>query len=49
VATATASSDDDGFGWSDTGFELGLIGSLLLTVGVLGVLWRRGRLSTGTV
>ena len=47
VATSKASSDDDnGFGWTSTGFELGLIGSLLLAAGLLGVLWRRGRLST---
>jgi hypothetical protein len=46
VTASKSSSDDDGFGWTSTGFELGLIGSLLLAAGLLGVLWRRGRLST---
>ena len=46
VSGSTSSSDDDGFGWTTTGFELGLIGSLLLAAGLLGVLWRRGRLDT---
>jgi hypothetical protein len=46
VSGSKSSSDDDGFGWTTTGFEIGLIGSLLLVAGLLGVLWRRGRLST---
>jgi hypothetical protein len=46
VTGSKASSDDDGFGWTTTGLEIGLIGSLLLAVCLLGVLWRRGRLST---
>jgi hypothetical protein len=46
VKGSASSSDDDGFGWTTTGFEIGLIGSLLLVAGLLGVLWRRGRLST---
>jgi hypothetical protein len=46
VRGSESSSDDDGFGWTTTGFEIGLIGSLLLVAGLLGVLWRRGRLST---
>jgi hypothetical protein len=45
VATSTASSDDDGFGWTDTSVELGLISALLVAAGALGVLWRRGRLT----
>jgi hypothetical protein len=47
VTGSASSSDDDGFGWTTTtGLELGLIGALLLAAGVLGVLWRRGRLGT---
>jgi hypothetical protein len=46
IGTNNSSSDDDGFGWTTTGLGIGLIGSLLLAAGVLGVLWRRGRLST---
>jgi hypothetical protein len=46
VSGSGVSSDDDGFGWTNTGLEIGLIGSLLLAAGLLGVLWRRGRLST---
>jgi hypothetical protein len=46
VTTSNSSSDDDGFGWTTAGLELGLIGSLLLAAGLMGVLWRRGRLGT---
>jgi len=46
VTTSNSSSDDDGFDWTTAGLELGLIGSLLLAAGLMGVLWRRGRLGT---
>jgi hypothetical protein len=46
VTTPASSSDDDGFDWTKGGLGLGLIGSLLIAAGSLGVLWRRGRLST---
>jgi len=47
VSGSASSSDDDGFGWTTTtGLEIGLIGSLLLAAGLVGVLWRRGRLGT---
>ena len=47
AAPATeASSDDDGFGWTSTGIEIGVLTSLLLAAGTFAVLWRRGRLTT---
>jgi hypothetical protein len=44
--TTTAPSDDGGFDWNATTIELSLLGALAFFAGVLGVLWRRGRLST---
>ena len=46
VGASRVSSDDDGSGWTTNGLEFGVIGALLLAAGLLGVLWRRGRLST---
>ncbi len=43
---ATTSSDDGGFDWNASGIELVLLGALVFLAGVLGVLWRRGRLTT---
>lgn len=45
-AASIASSSDGGFDWSATTIELSLLGALVLFAGVLGVLWRRGRLTT---
>jgi hypothetical protein len=41
-----STSGDGGFNWSTTSIELALIGALVFFAGLLGVLWRRGRLST---
>jgi hypothetical protein len=41
-----ATSSDGGFDWNTTAIELSLLGGLAFLAGVLGVLWRRGRLST---
>jgi hypothetical protein len=46
VVTTRAASEDESSGWTPTGLELGLTGSLVLAAGLMGVLWRRGRLST---
>jgi hypothetical protein len=44
--TLRSASEDDSFGSTSTGIEIGVISSLLLVAATLGVLWRRGRLST---
>lgn len=41
-----ATSSGDGFDWNTTAIELSLTGALVFFAGVLGVLWRRGRLTT---
>jgi hypothetical protein len=41
-----ATSSDDGFDWNTTAIELSLTGALVFFAGVLGILWRRGRLTT---
>jgi hypothetical protein len=47
VKGSTSSADDDGIGWTtSTGIEIGVLSSLVLVAGTLGVLWRRGRPST---
>jgi hypothetical protein len=45
-AASTTGSSEGGFDWSATTIELALLGALALLVGLLGVRWRRGRLTT---
>jgi hypothetical protein len=45
-AAVATNSSDGGVDWNTTVIELSLTGALAFLAGVLGVLWRRGRLST---